>query len=81
MARAAAAPGPRTRDGTTPTTGHGVGAKTIAGLSTATLQPENNTLKETVVGLEREGDFYSSKFRDIELPIQQAYEEDIEIET
>lgn len=41
---------------------------------------ENATLKETVVGLERERDFYFSKLRDIELLIQQACEEDPEIE-
>ncbi len=44
------------------------------------LQQENNTLKETVQGLERERDFYFSKLRDIELLVQQACEEDPEIE-
>lgn len=80
VARAAAASGPRRGGGTTPTTGPRVGAKAVAGPATAALQAENNTLKETVVGLERERDFYFSKLRDIELLIQQACEEDPEIE-
>ena len=83
----AVAPAPRTsagaaRRGTTPTTGGrvakvgGVGA----GPASAALQQENNTLKETVTGLERERDFYFNKLRDIELLVQQACEEDPEIE-
>jgi len=77
------APAPRTsagaaRRGTTPTTGRGV-AK-MGGAASAALQAENNTLKETVQGLERERDFYFSKLRDIELLVQQACEEDPEIE-
>ncbi|KAG5972608.1 hypothetical protein E4U58_006328 [Claviceps cyperi] len=56
-------------------------AKTAGvGPGSAALQQENNTLKETVVGLERERDFYFSKLRDIELLIQQAVEEDPELE-
>jgi len=51
-----------------------------AGPGTAALQQENATLKETVSGLERERDFYFSKLRDIELLIQQAVEEDPELE-
>ncbi|KAH6897149.1 EB1-like domain-containing protein [Thelonectria olida] len=51
-----------------------------AGPGTAALQQENATLKETVIGLERERDFYFSKLRDIELLIQQAVEEDAELE-
>lgn len=38
------------------------------------MQHEILTLKETVVGLERERDFYFSKLRDIELLVQQALE-------
>ncbi|AEO58164.1 hypothetical protein MYCTH_2305340 [Thermothelomyces thermophilus ATCC 42464] len=66
--------------GTTPTTGPRVGTKAVSSAATAALQQENNTLKETVVGLERERDFYFSKLRDIELLIQQAIEEDPELE-
>lgn len=51
-----------------------------AGPGSAALQQENATLKETVVGLERERDFYFSKLRDIELLIQQAVDEDPELE-
>jgi RP/EB family microtubule-associated protein len=69
------------RGGTTPTTGGArVGAKAVGAGASAALQAENNTLKETVVGLERERDFYFSKLRDIELLIQQAVDEDPEIE-
>lgn len=67
------------RRGTTPTTGPRV-AKGLGGTGSAALQQENNTLKETVQGLERERDFYFSKLRDIELLVQQACEEDPEIE-
>jgi RP/EB family microtubule-associated protein len=80
------APAPRTsaaaaRRGTTPTTGARVPkAGGVGGASSLALQQENNTLKETVTGLERERDFYFSKLRDIELLVQQACEEDPEIE-
>jgi RP/EB family microtubule-associated protein len=56
--------------GTTPTTGGRVAKGIGAGPGSAALQQENNTLKETVQGLERE----------IELLVQQACEEDPEIE-
>jgi len=71
--RAAPAGGPaRTR---TPLGGGGGG-----GAASAALTQENNLLKETVAGLERERDFYFSKLRDIELLIQQAVDADPELD-
>jgi len=67
------------RGGTTPTAGR-PGAPRGGGTASAVLQQENATLKETVVGLERERDFYFSKLRDIELLIQAAVEEDPDLE-
>ncbi|KAL7903112.1 microtubule-associated protein RP/EB family member 1 [Trichoderma sp. SZMC 28014] len=67
--------------GTTPSTGPRIAtAKAGPSPATAALQAENATLKETVTGLERERDFYFSKLRDIELLIQQAVEDDPELE-
>ena len=71
---------PRRTGGTTPTTAPRVGSRAGGGAGSAALQQENNTLKETVVGLERERDFYFSKLRDIELLVQQACDEDPELE-
>ncbi|KAM3068677.1 microtubule integrity protein mal3 [Clarireedia jacksonii] len=86
-APAAPSAAPRTstgtaRRGTTPTTGAARVPKvgTGGGAASAALQKENDTLKENVAGLERERDFYFSKLRDIELLVQQACEEDPEIE-
>ncbi|OCK80758.1 hypothetical protein K432DRAFT_381928 [Lepidopterella palustris CBS 459.81] len=50
------------------------------GVASAALKEENNVLKETVAGLERERDFYFSKLRDIELLIQQSMDADPELE-
>lgn len=68
------------RRGTTPTTA-ARGAKPAAAppANNAVVQ-ENNQLKDTIFGLERERDFYFSKLRDIELLLQQAVEADPEIE-
>ncbi|RDA85563.1 hypothetical protein CP532_3316 [Ophiocordyceps camponoti-leonardi (nom. inval.)] len=68
------------RRGTTPAGGPRVARTGGAGPGSAALAQENATLKETVTGLERERDFYFSKLRDIELLIQQAVEEDPELE-
>ncbi|KAJ4303991.1 microtubule integrity protein mal3 [Collariella sp. IMI 366227] len=65
--------------GTTPVLGQRAGSAK-PGPQTAALQQEVNTLKETVVGLERERDFYFSKLRDIELLVQQAVEEHPDLE-
>lgn len=78
-AAAGSAAARRVGGGTTPSGGPRVGAA-AGGAASAALKAENNQLKETVVGLERERDFYFSKLRDIELLVQQAVEEDPEIE-
>ena len=92
-AAAPSAPAPRTsgsgagagagaaRRGTTPTTLAAGRIRTPqAGGNSSVLLAENNQLKETIIGLERERDFYFSKLRDIELLVQQAVEADPEIE-
>lgn len=66
--------------GTTPTSGGRVPKVGGGGAGSAALQQEVNKLNETVTGLERERDFYFSKLRDIELLIQQAVDEDPELE-
>jgi len=69
------------RRGTTPTTTPAGRTRTPqTGAQTSALSHENASLKETVVGLERERDFYFSKLRDIELLLQQAVEAKPEIE-
>lgn len=79
-AAAGSAAARRVGGGTTPSGGPRLGAGAAGGAASAALKAENNQLKETVVGLERERDFYFSKLRDIELLVQQAVEEDPEIE-
>ena len=78
--RAAPAGAARRTGGVTPSGGGARPAAKAAGPGSAALQQENATLKETVGGLERERDFYFSKLRDIELLIQQAIEEDPELD-
>ena len=65
-----------TKRGTTPTVGGAARTRTPlgGGMGTSVLQNEIHMLKESVVGLERERDFYFSKLRDIELLVQQALE-------
>ena len=69
------------RRGVTPTTGAAKPRLGGAGAgASAAVKEENSQLKETVQGLERERDFYFSKLRDIELLLQQAVDQDPEIE-
>jgi RP/EB family microtubule-associated protein len=69
------------RRGTTPTTTAPRPTRAIGGgTGGSALTQENAQLKESVVGLERERDFYFSKLRDIELLIQHAIELDPTIE-
>ncbi|RPB23867.1 microtubule-associated protein RP/EB family member 1 [Terfezia boudieri ATCC MYA-4762] len=74
------APSTAVKRGTTPTVGAATRTRTPLGggvgaaSNNAALQNEINMLKESVVGLERERDFYFSKLRDIELLVQQAIE-------
>jgi RP/EB family microtubule-associated protein len=66
--------------GTTPTVGGAARTRTpLGGGNTAALQQEVHSLKESVLGLEKERDFYFSKLRDIELLVQQAVEEQPEL--
>lgn len=69
------------RRGTTPTTtaARPGGPKMSTGASAA-LTSENAQLKQTVEGLERERDFYFAKLRDIELLLQNAIEQDEELD-
>ncbi|KAI4227443.1 MAG: hypothetical protein L6R36_002402 [Xanthoria steineri] len=79
--------GAAARRGTTPTTA-AAPVRSVGGISAggggaaaaAALKQELNTMKETVAGLERERDFYFSKLRDIELLLQQACDENPELE-
>lgn len=48
--------------------------------ASAAMRQENEALKETVTGLERERDFYFNKLRDIELMLQQEVEVRPELE-
>jgi hypothetical protein len=55
---------------------NGLDAKAVTSPATAARQAENNTLNETVVGLERERDFHFSKLSGSELVVQQTYLDD-----
>ncbi|KAG8534172.1 uncharacterized protein KY384_001016 [Bacidia gigantensis] len=68
------------RRGTTPTTAARPGGAKTGGAASAAVVSENNQLKETVGGLERERDFYFAKLRDIELLLQNAVEADPKLE-
>jgi microtubule-associated protein, RP/EB family len=70
------------RRGNTPTATSAARGKwtSSGGSASAAVTQENVQLKETVVGLERERDFYFSKLRDIELLIQNAVDLDPEID-
>ena len=69
------------RRGVTPTSGTTKGSRAVGSTGgTGPLAAENNQLKESVAGLERERDFYFSKLRDIELLLQQTVEQDPEVE-
>ncbi|GLI72980.1 microtubule integrity protein mal3 [Penicillium ochrochloron] len=87
----AAAAAPRaassgSRRGVTPTTAASRGPRVAAaaigggGAATAALQQEIATQKEAIAGLEKERDFYFAKLRDIELLLQNAIEENPELE-
>ncbi|KAF3387644.1 Microtubule integrity protein mal3 [Penicillium rolfsii] len=86
----AAAAAPRaassgSRRGATPTTAASRGPRVAAaavggGAATAALQQEIATQKEAIAGLEKERDFYFAKLRDIELLLQNAIEENPELE-
>jgi len=74
------ASGGAAKRGTTPIATTARTRTPLGGVNTSALQQENTMLKENVAGLERERDFYFSKLRDIELLLQQAVEENPEIE-
>lgn len=72
VSRTAAAPR-RPAGATAPRTSSRQG---MPGVASGQLQRENAELKEHVIGLEKERDFYFSKLRDIELLIQEAIEQE-----
>ncbi|KAI9707919.1 MAG: hypothetical protein M1820_004338 [Bogoriella megaspora] len=80
--RAAAAASTTRRAPSSTTTGVAprAGSRQGGGAASAALMQENNALKETVQGLERERDFYFNKLRDIELLVQGAFEQDPDLE-
>lgn len=58
----------------------GSAGASAGGPSALALRQENETMRETIAGLEKERDFYFSKLRDIELLLQTAVEQDPELD-
>ena len=71
--------GGASRGNPTPTTAR-PGVPRGGGAGSAALTKENDQLKQTVEGLERERDFYFQKLRDIELLLQGACEANPKLE-
>ncbi|KAJ5668727.1 Microtubule integrity protein mal3 [Penicillium macrosclerotiorum] len=77
------APSAGSRGGATPTAGVSRGPRVAApagGAASAALQQEIATQKEAIAGLEKERDFYFAKLRDIELLLQNAIDENPDLE-
>lgn len=59
--------------------GTAAGGAAVGGAAALALKQENETMKEAIAGLEKERDFYFSKLRDIELLLQTAVENEVEL--